>query len=256
MRKVNYSRHIVSKWRKTSVMLRNAKLRTYVPETRKMTRTSLHDLLNQYGMVYIKPDSGTYGNGVMRVEKSSVTDGKRYKYQNGVVKKSFSDFDDLYNSIRKRTRKRLYLVQKGIHLTKYRNRRFDIRVMVQQTPNKNWESTGVIGRVAHPKKIVTNVHNGGTLKPIGTLLSAYVSGAAKKKYIHRLRKLGLSTARQLHTTYRGLKEIGLDVALDDKLHPWVLEVNTSPDPYIFRRLKDKSIFGKIRRYAKAYGKRL
>jgi hypothetical protein len=36
----------------------------------------------------------------------------------------------------------------------------------------------------------------------------------------------------------------------------VLEVNTSPDPYIFRRLKDKSIFGKIRRYARAYGKRL
>jgi glutathione synthase/RimK-type ligase-like ATP-grasp enzyme len=254
MSKVNRNRHIVSKWRKTSVILRNSELRNYVPDTKKMTRTSLQELLNRYGMVYIKPDSGTYGNGVMRVEMASSSSDKRYRYQNGLVKKGFVRFDDLYNSILKHTRRRLYLVQKGIHLTKYNKRRFDIRVMVQQTPLKKWESTGVIGRVAHPKKIVTNVHNGGTLKPIETLLAAYVSGPAKTRYVQRLRKLGVSTARQLHSTFRGLKEIGLDVALDEKLHPWVLEVNTAPDPYIFQRLKDKRIFGKIRRYARAYGR--
>ncbi|MDF2815775.1 MAG: endospore coat-associated protein [Paenibacillus sp.] len=254
MSKVNRKRHIVSKWRKTKVILRNSALRTYVPDTRKMTRASLQEMLNRYSMVYIKPDCGTYGIGVMRVEKAGGSEAKPFKYQNGVVKKTFSSFDNMYDSIVKQTRRRLYLVQKGIHLTKYRNRRFDIRVMVQQSPRRKWEATGVIGRVAHPKKIVTNVHNGGTLKPIETLLGAYVSGTTKKKHIYRLRRLGLTMANQLQTKFRGLKEIGLDVALDKDLHPWVLEINTSPDPYIFNRLKDKRIFGKIRRYARAYGR--
>jgi glutathione synthase/RimK-type ligase-like ATP-grasp enzyme len=254
MSKVNRKRHIVSKWRKTKVILRNSALHTYVPDTRKMARASLKEMLNRYGMVYVKPDCGTYGIGVMRVEQASGSETKPFSYQAGVVKRSFARFDRLYDSIRKQTGRRLYLVQKGIHLTKYHNRRFDIRVMVQQSPRRKWEATGVIGRVAHPKKIVTNVHNGGTLKPIETLLSAYVSGDNKKQYIQRLRKLGLTMARQLHSGFRGIKEIGLDVALDKQLHPWVLEINTSPDPYIFNRLKDKRIFGKIRRYARAYGR--
>jgi glutathione synthase/RimK-type ligase-like ATP-grasp enzyme len=251
--RVNRRRHVVSKWRKTSIMLRSSKLRPYVPDTRKMTHSSLKELLSRYRMVYIKPDLGTYGNGVMRVEMASNA-AKPYHYQAGLEKRTFAGFDDMYRSILKRTRKRLYLAQKGIHLTKYKNRRFDVRVMVQQSPRKVWEATGVIGRVAHPRKIVTNVHNGGTLKPIESLLAAYISGAAKRRYIQRLRKLGLATADQLHGTLRGLKEIGLDVALDKQLHPWVLEVNTSPDPFIFRRLKDKRIFARIRQYAKAYGR--
>ncbi|NHN34561.1 YheC/YheD family protein [Paenibacillus agricola] len=250
--KVNRKRHIISKWRKTKAILRNSALRRYVPDTKKMTRASLQEMLNRYSMVYIKPDSGTFGIGVMKVEKVSESEGKPFRYQAGVVKKTFTSFDPMYNSILKLTRRRLYLVQKGIHLTKYRNRRFDIRVMVQQSPRRKWEATGVIGRVAHPKKIVTNFHNGGTLEPIEKLLGAYVSGPAKPKYIHRLRKLGLVMANQLHSNFRGIKEIGLDVALDKELHPWVLEINTSPDPYIFKRLKDKRIFGKIRHYAKAY----
>jgi hypothetical protein len=249
--KINRPRYVLSKWRKTAIMLQNAKLRDYVPDTKKMTHSSLQSLLNRYKMVYIKPDCGTYGNGVMRVEMDS-NGTKPFHYQAGVLKRSFARFDDMYKSILKQTRKRFYLVQKGIHLTKYNKRQFDIRVMVQQSPRKNWEATGVIGRVAHPQKIVTNVHNGGTLMPIDSLLGSYVSGAAKERYIERLRKLGVSTALQLHGKLSGLKEIGLDVALDQKLHPWVLEVNTSPDPFIFRRLKDKRIFAKIRRYAKAY----
>src|SRR5665647_1291020 len=127
MSKVNRRRHIVSKWKKTKVILQNSALRTYVPDTKKMTRASLQDMLNRYSMVYIKPDCGTYGIGVMRVEMASGSEAKPFRYQAGVVKKSFARFDDMYNSILKQTRRRLYLVQKGIHLTKYRNRRFDIR---------------------------------------------------------------------------------------------------------------------------------
>nr|WP_275983982.1 YheC/YheD family protein [Paenibacillus hamazuiensis] len=250
---MQYRRHIISKWLKTKALLANPKLHGFVPDTRKMNRNTLKTMLDQYKMVYVKPDIGTFGNGVMRVEYKA-GDAKPYSYQSGTAVRSFASYDAMYESIRKSTRKRGYLAQKGIQLLKYKKRRFDLRVMVQQTPKKTWETTGVIGRVAHPNKIVTNFHNGGTLTPVETLLQAYLPPEQRKQYIQALRSLGVRLARQLHVRYKGLKEIGADIGLDASLNPWVLEVNTSPDPYIFRRLKDKSIFRRIMSYARAYGK--
>lgn len=253
--KVRYPRYVTSKIGKTKAVEATAALKVYVPTTKWMTAESLKQMLNQHKMVYIKPNVGMFGNGVIRVEFS---DGEGeimpYSYQLGVNLKRFKTFEDMYASIKKKTGKSPYLVQKGIHLLKYKGNRFDLRIMVQQTPLRDWETTGVIGRVAHPSKIVTNFHNGGTLKPVDTLLHSYLPAGERDDYVKKLHVLGKRVAKAINTKYRGVKEIGVDVALDKDLHPWILEVNTSPDPYIFRRLRDKRIFAKMQRYAKAYGR--
>lgn len=254
MGKVKHSRYVASKWKKTSILLTNPKLRPFIPDTEKMTRASLWTMLNRYQMVYIKPDFGTFGNGVMRVEMLTDRSRTAYRYQNGLEIRQFSSYDDMYDSIKEATQNRLYLVQMGIHLTKYKNCSFDIRVHVQQSPKHVWEATGIIGRVADPKKVVTNIHNGGKIKSIERLLSAYLPKEQQQSFIRGLENLGLMIAKELHEKYKGIKEIGLDVALDKKLNPWLLEVNTNPDPYIFRKLKDKSMYKKVYRYAKAYGR--
>ncbi|UUZ83532.1 YheC/YheD family protein [Paenibacillus sp. P26] len=92
------------------------------------------------------------------------------------------------------------------------------------------------------------------MTPAETLLKGHMSGDEKKRLFRKLERLGTSVAKRLQGRYRRLKEIGLDVAIDQKLYPWILEVNTWPDPWIFRKLKDKRIFRRIYRYSKAYGR--
>ncbi|KRF09754.1 endospore coat-associated protein [Paenibacillus sp. Soil766] len=251
---LNKARYVSSKIGKTKAVESVESLRKYVPITKRMTSVSLEEMLEEYKMVYVKPNIGMFGNGVIRIELADEEAERPFSYQSGVTIKRFKTFADMYVSLIKVTRKRPYLVQKGIHLLTYKGNRFDLRVMVQQTPARRWETTGVIGRVAHPAKIVTNFHNGGTLKSVDTLLKKYLPPTERKGFVKQLQVMGIQVAKATNERYRGVKEIGVDVALDKDLHPWILEVNTSPDPYIFRRLKDKRIFAKIRKYARAYGR--
>jgi hypothetical protein len=247
-------RYVVSKWKKTEALLENKELREKIPETARMTKNILHSMLHEYQMVYIKPDIGTFGNGVMRVEWDSNAATAPYTYQLSEKAQSFLLFDDMYKNIIKITKKRNYLVQKGIQLLKYQMRSFDLRVMVQKNLRNQWEATGWIGRVAHPKKIVTNYHSGGTLESVETLLGAYLEETEKKPFIRKIKRLGTKVAQQIQRRYPGIKGIGVDLAIDDQYKLWILEVNTLPDPYIFRRLNNKAVFGKIIRYVRAYRK--
>jgi len=201
-------------------------------------------------MVYVKPVSGSYGNGVMRVE----TSGGKYAYQVGHTKRHFATISELYASIVRHKRKRPYLVQRGIHLLKYKGRRFDIRVMVQRNPKGRWETTGVIGRVAHPRKIVTNFHSGGKPTALRTLLSPLMSAPIRARIENRVSKVGYDAAIALHRVYPGINMVGADIGLDTSYRPWIIELNTMPDPYLFRFLKDKSISRKVLRYARALGR--
>jgi glutathione synthase/RimK-type ligase-like ATP-grasp enzyme len=157
-------RFIISKWTKTAALLSHDMLKPYIPQTVPMTQESLKAMLDEHHMVYIKPDCGTFGNGVIRVEHNLISGESHFSFQIGETIKRFTQYDAMYESILMQTKKKSYLVQKGIHLLQYQKRRFDIRVMIQQNLKKKWEASGLIGRVAHPNKIVTNYHSGGTPK--------------------------------------------------------------------------------------------
>ncbi|WNR43113.1 YheC/YheD family protein [Paenibacillus roseipurpureus] len=246
---MNRARTVSSKWVKTKVLLRNKKLRTYVPETRLYNQRNLLLMLKKYKMVYVKPINGSFGQGVIRVEKSD-----QYRFQAGKAAKSFGTYQALFAALNKVKLNRSYLVQQGIHLLTHQRRIFDVRIMVQKNAQRRWESTGYIGRVAHPKKIVTNFHNSGRPLPLELLFGSYFTGQKKKAYIHHLRNLGYRIAKHYQMSYPGLKEIGVDIGVDTRLKPWVLEVNTAPDPFIFNQLKKKKMFHKVLRFSRANGR--
>lgn len=247
---------LTSKWIKTKVLMQCSTISPLIPETVKFGRANLKSMLLKYGMVYVKPERGTYGNGVMKVEQSRDTHGTEYKYQSGTRIRTFGEFDSFYVSLKKMTRGRSYLIQRGIVLLKHGKHRFDIRVMVQLSPRGKWETTGLIGRVAEKGKIVTNYHSGGKLTAMEKLLSPYLNASQQAEMLKKLRRLGEETGRFYHKKYPGFRQIGVDVGLDSHMTPWIIEVNTSPDPYIFKHLSDKSMYRKVMAYRRANNKKV
>ncbi|MBP2002366.1 hypothetical protein J2Z69_003438 [Paenibacillus shirakamiensis] len=249
---------IASKWQKTLVLQQRSSLLPYIPETRKYSAEELNQLLLEYSMIYIKPDRGTYGNGVMCIEKlSKQTDQEEeffYKLKSGIQTEEFNSVEGLHQTIMDKIKGQEYLIQQGIYLLKHQRRKFDIRVLAQKNLQRKWETTGYIGRVAALQKIITNHHSGGTTYPVEFLLGKHMNSSQLQLAMSELRQLGTQVGYQLEKVYPNIKEIGLDIAIDHDFKAWILEVNTLPALFPFKFLKDKHIYSKIRRYAIAYGR--
>lgn len=247
--------HIKSKTIKTKILMKNRSLHKYVPDTHTFSYRNFFNMIKAYKVIYIKPDRGRYGKGVMRGQQVLNGNGKvefNLQYKRRIH--SFKSLKEMYAATRKVVRGRRYILQKGIPLLTYNNRPFDIRVMVQQAPAGRWETTGLLARIAGAGQIVTNFHSGGTPLEIDLVLSQYMSKKKVRMTKEELAEIGLKAAQHFHKYIPNLKEVGVDVALDPNLRAWILEVNTRPDAYIFKRLKNKSVFNKIFSYAQRYGK--
>jgi len=246
-------RRVVSKWAKTNALLADPDLKKFVPVTLPFHEHTVRQTLSRMKMVYVKPVNGTFGKGVIRVEQE---DGAEfpYRFQSGERQYRYQTFEAMFRKLLNVKRKRPYLVQQGIELLKYRGRRFDIRLMVQKSPNRKWVSTGLIGRLAHPRKIVTNYHSGGTPMPVEKLLGPHMEPQSFTAYRADLLKFGTAIAGVIEAKFPGVKELGIDIAVDSTNKPWILEVNTSPDPFLFRKLPDRAVFRRIYRYAVHYGR--
>ncbi|MDO7906151.1 YheC/YheD family protein [Paenibacillus sp. JX-17] len=247
---------VSSKWAKTQVMMANKRLSMFIPATQLYSRQALEELLLLHKTVYIKPDRGTYGNGVMNVSRDGDTPDTTgiYILRHGLTSKSCSSLDEVHTAITSKIKNRTFIAQQGISMLQYQGRPFDLRVLTQFSPQRHWETTGIIGRVAAAGKIITNYHGGGQVQTLRTLLKSYMTDWENGRMELWLNELGRDTARQLQKAYPRLKEIGLDIAIDEHYQTWILEVNTLPGIFGFNWLPDKRIYQRIQRYAAAYGR--
>jgi hypothetical protein len=277
---------VSSKWTKTAVLQRSRNVNGYIPVTRQYNRQTLERMTELFESNYIKPDRGTYGNGVMRVKTIRIkphliTDANTsenavdplstseaevgdeisaevplttYELRYGTEEKHFHSLDELDLALTERIQNREYIIQQGIPLMKHEGLPFDLRVLTQKNLQRNWETTGILGRVAAPGKIITNIHGGGRLATFNELVRPHFDQDRFQQLRSELYRLGIHTAVQLQRSFPRLKEIGIDIALDEDGRPWIIEVNTLPGIYAFGLLPDKETYRKIKRYARAYGR--
>lgn len=239
--RISSKRHLVgSKLKKTKALQKNKRLASHIPRTKRLNKKTLIKMLRRHKMVYLKPVNGSKGRGIMRVEKKK----RRYKLRKGTSSIVFKNAKTLYKSVRRMARKP-YLVQRGIRTLLFQGRSFDFRIMLQKNESSKWEVTGIVGRVAPPKKIVTNRSQGGKCLSAKRLLMANMNRSKVKPYLNSLYRLSRNIGEQLHSVYPGVLNLGIDIAVSRQLKPWILEVNTNPAVTPFINLGNRQMLKRI-----------
>lgn len=242
---------IKSKWKKTQWLLEDSYFRKYVPRTLTFNQKNLSAMLDDYSNVYFKPTNGSGGRNIIRIRK---TDGG-YQSQLNTKKTTYSSSSQLYRELKRFAGKSPYLLQKGIRLAKSNGKPFDIRIMVQKTNQGKWVSTVLFTKVGNPNKVATNYNQGGSIGTFHkTMRGAGFDAAFISQAEAELKGMGVAAGYNFDRHYRGFNELGLDVALDSSGRPWILEVNTRPQVYPLKYLKDRSLYKRVLSYSKQYGR--
>ncbi|WP_050794397.1 YheC/YheD family protein [Paenibacillus curdlanolyticus] len=241
-----------NKMRKTKVLLRDPVVRRAIPKTVMLTEARLRNMLRLYSTVYVKPNVGALGIGVMRVRKLKTRGRVRYEWRYKLLTRHTRTISALYGLIRAYKKSGAYLVQRGIHLLRYKGRRYDLRVMTQRrSTSRPWKVTGILARVAAPGRIVTNGSQGASIHPIMQVFRSKMSQGKAANKRHQVERLSLRIARRYTRAHPSCVELGLDVAVDHRLRSWLLEMNTKPQITPFRKLKNRSMYRTILAYRRS-----
>lgn len=216
-------RQLASKWLKTEALLTDPQVAPYIPATEPYEGDTLVSMLDEHGMVVIKPIVGTGGNGVIRVLKDETGYLVTHKRRSVNV----DTLNSLLNVLSMMKLKRRYMIQQGVHLAQIRGRPLDYRVKVVKERGV-WQFRAMVGRLASPGLFVTNICKGGTLirlRPALRLSLPHVNAREKR---NEMRQLTRQCIAILESRFPGIGQLGFDYGLDQEGNIWILEVNTRP----------------------------
>ncbi|SDO10837.1 YheC/D like ATP-grasp [Paenibacillus sp. yr247] len=236
-----------SKWTKYKLLRKSAKLKANLPETAWLRESSFWRMINKYRQVIIKPTGSYGGNGVIRIKKIAP---HTYEVQDGGKKINFTEQTKLSAYIKKQAGKN-NIVQQRIPLATVSGRPFDLRVMVQRRPNSPWQVTGKLAKIAGKGFIVTNIRmsNGKVVSAEHALKHSELNTKRAADLLSQLDKVALQAANQLMSSYGWVRTMGVDMAFDKQGNVWIIEVNFAPMLELFLKLKDKSIYHKIKSFS-------
>lgn len=228
-------------------------LKPYVPHTVSFNKTNLNKMTKNYSSLYIKPDVGSQGIGIYKVNREFY--GFELKStQKGQKSRYFNSESELFKHISAKVKKKM-IIQKGIDLDHVNGRPYDIRAMVQRKPRESWVCTGFLVKVGASNRIVTNYFQGGEIYTIQRLLKEKEYPSWKRKSrIQKLKNIAVKVSRRLSVKRSGMHEMGIDFAYSKNQKLWILEVNSNHPEYHPLRKLDTAAYNRIRSFAKSYGR--
>ncbi|WP_068786529.1 YheC/YheD family endospore coat-associated protein [Paenibacillus phocaensis] len=221
--------------------------RTLVPDTKKMMGPkTLNAMLEKYGSLYLKPESGKAGKGIMLL-RLDPDDLKPYrltiqgKRRRNVVYKT-AKLPLLWKRIKREAGTTPYIMQESIELTSYRGRHFDMRVLVQKNGKGLWMVTGIGARLAGPKRITTHVPQGGSIEDPEKMLLPAFGADMTALLLSRIKSSSLLIAKQIEKESGFLLgEMSMDLGVDTNGRLWFFEANAKPMKFDEPHIRKKSL---------------
>lgn len=240
-----FNHRFLDKIEVTKLLSGNDKVRPYLPETiTTANRTSVVSMFRKYPVLYIKPSSGSLGQGIIKITRSS----QGWKYiqntMNGTVHGEFRKGKDALRFVIPRLKKGTYLIQRGIPLVRSWGQPVDFRALLQKDETDNWNVTSIVARTASSQSFVSNVAQGGKLSKVADALKSSSLPNNKVGVVQkRLREVSAIIAEAIEDNADGIfAELGIDLGVDPTGKVWLIEINSKPS-----KTEDSSLTeGKIR----------
>lgn len=210
------------------ILTKNVELRAHLLMTQRFTKGDLIKMSERFDQLFIKPQSGSVGIGIIKVSKSAP--GRWTVKQLRSHKTVTPEF--MYPTLRKLVGRKPYLIQEAIPLARYHGKPYDIRVSVQKGGDGNWKITGMVGKVAKKGRFVTNVARGGEVKKCGELFG--YSGLPVQFTRQSVEDASLKLAHYLGSKITGLADIGFDVGVRADGGIKLIEMNGRDQRYAFK----------------------
>jgi glutathione synthase/RimK-type ligase-like ATP-grasp enzyme len=184
--------------------------------------------IEKHSVIYFKPASGSQGRNICRLTQVA---GKWKIEQSGHLQNiQFADTDEkLFETLKRFSRKRSFILQKGISLFETDQRKVDFRILLHRNEQLEWKVTSMVARIGDPGTIVSNLAQGGLMKNGPDFLKEAFELQDASRIYQKLVRLAKNTAQALvENLDDSFGELGIDLALDTDSHPWIIEVNSKP----------------------------
>lgn len=216
-------------------------LSIHLPSFYDFTPQNLRRCLEQNGSLYLKPDRLYKGEGVLRITQHDEKYTIEYRDPEDNHVFSFGSFDSMLDYLFTLLKEdQSYIIQNEIKLAKFLGNRFDIRVMLQKTPDSEWEVTGINARLAPVGSVITSPRSGGKVLRIRDVLAKCFPGK-EEQIIEQIVSFSKSIGNKMEVKFGTLCELGVDLGLDQTGNLWLIEVNGKPLKVSFVKMQDKAI---------------
>ncbi len=210
------------KWLKHESLWGEPELREYLPETELFSPQAFIQMIERYPVLFVKPDIGMQGQGVMKVTHEDDT----YVIQTASQKLIYRDLKKAALKLKKLIGAERFLVQQGIDLIRINGSPVDFRALLHLKPNGKWRFFGIMGKVAAKNQFVTNHSSGG--RPIRLHQALGIPKENGAQWDMRIKKFSILIADAMKLHFPKITELGLDIAIDTNHKIWLLEANTKP----------------------------
>lgn len=215
-----------NKFHKHQIFMKDAYLRSYLPETTLLTKENLVNMQNKYKKIIIKPSLGSLGKGIIIVSEVG-----REKYELLILNrmKNIVGQHNLYTFLKgQETNFIQSIIQKYIPLATYTSRSIDFRYIVQRTDSE-WVVTGKYAKVAKEGYAVTNFEHGSSIYTVEeALMNTNINNLNLSELLNSLETITLSISSCLYNYFPSIKIWGCDIGIDNKGDIWIIEANSSP----------------------------
>ncbi|MBT9177200.1 MAG: Endospore coat-associated protein YheD [Firmicutes bacterium] len=239
---VFFGRALRGKWEVYRSVRKHSDLSPHIPDTRRLSSlAALRHMLVTHRYVFIKPDLGSQGKGVMQVR---VTNSGLVCRGRDSANRPFAATVDSVAAVlglaKSRSQRCRLLVQQGLHLNHFKGSTFDIRSVVQKDEAGKWAITGTAARIGQRGSITSNLHGGGRAMRTEALLRAAFP-LQWETILSKAHSLCLSIPSALDQELGRFGELGLDLGVDKDGKVWLIEANSKPGRKVFLKIKARDL---------------